>query len=665
MKNLLRLALMNRRHMPLIGLIFLAISLLTVTSQMEIFCLGFVAQRGPNFFQLFGDVKGTELETVKEVRYETVEKRWQELDADKRGYVTVEDTQRYMTQFPNTDKIGKIINWIDGYVDVKRDVRHLALILFGVAFCKALMLFFHQFLTSLLSIRISRDLRQAYFEHIQKLPMVFYHTNDKGCISTRLAGDTVRIADSLTAMFTNYFQTPFAIVTSLAFCFYTSWKLSLVIFLGLPLIVFPILTIARKVKRIAREQQTLQERFASVLFDFIGGIQTIKVFAMEAFSLKKFSEHNRMIARLEKKNARYSHSARPIVHCIGILCLGTTMLIGLYALEMTLSEVLVFSGMLYMFYEPVKKFAEQNNTIQRGIVSAERLFDILAVKPEIEDLPNAVELTEFKESLTFENVWFRYGGEWVLKDLSFTIRRGETIAIVGPTGAGKSTITHLIPRLYDVQKGRILIDGRPIGEYTQASIKECVGVVPQRPFLFADTIATNIAYGRPYSREEIEAAAMGAQADEFIRRMPQGYDTYIGETGLSGGQQQRLAIARVLVKKAPILIMDEATSSLDSVNERKIRDALEPLKGKITQILVAHRLPAIEHADRILYLEEGRLVASGTRDELLKSCSGFRLMWETLYNQAKNTDGSSRRQEEIQGERGRDPSLGTQELVYG
>ena len=239
----------------------------------------------------------------------------------------------------------------------------------------------------------------------------------------------------------------------------------------------------------------------------------------------------------------------------------------------------------------------------------------------------------FENSIEFDHVWFAYQGEWVLKDVSFNIKKGQTVAIVGPTGAGKSTIVQLLPRLYEVQQGEIRIDGKPLKMYKQKSLREQIAFVSQKPFLFYDTVGANIAFGRNFSREEIEGAARRAYADEFICRLPQKYDTLLAEAGqnLSGGQQQRLAIARALVKNAPILILDEATSALDALSENRIKKAILSLHGEVTQILIAHRLATIEHADKIIYLERGQKIAEGTREELLQTCEEFKLMWEALY----------------------------------
>ena len=510
----------------------------------------------------------------------------------------------------------------------------LVCLLAGVALFKALMLFVSRYTTQLLSIRVTRDLREQFFEHIQTLPMSFYQEQNLGSLSSRAVGDAGQIAASLNSCLTNYLQTPFTILSSLILCFYLSWTLSMIIFLGLPLVVLPAIYLTRQVKRITRQLQKNQERFSSVLLDFLAGIQTVKIFAMEAFSLKKYKEQNDQMALLESKSAKYGLLTRPVLHLVATSCLSVVVLFGLYTLHMTVGQLLMFCGLLHLFYEPVKKFAEENANIQKGVVAAERMFEVLHIRPQLQDSVQAIDLQSFEGAIEFDRVYFKYNDEWVLKDFSFRVKKGEIVALVGATGAGKSTIVQLLPRLYDVQQGEIRIDGLPLSAYTQKSLREQIAFVPQKPFLFYDTIAENIAFGRSFSREQIEDAAIRAYAHEFIIDQPKGYDTLLAEMGkgLSGGQQQRLAIARALVKKAPILVLDEATSSLDALSEQRIKLAIARLQGEATQILIAHRLSTIEHADRIIFLEKGRKIAEGTKEELLVSCLPFRAMWNA-YSQ--------------------------------
>ena len=632
MKRLFQIAFSKQKHRFLIGLTLVAMLLLTFASQLEIFTLGVITKKGPEFFELFAPIKDGELAKSDTVSYEQLEERFRAIASNGQDIITKEQAGQFLAKWRHKDFIETVMNELDRRFNVMGNISHLALMVVIVALFKAITLFTHRFSTRLVAIRLSSDLRQEYFEHIQSLPMSFYQQHNMGSLSSRVVGDAALIAEAVNACLVNYLQTPFTIATTLTLCFLTSWQLSLIIFLGFPLLIFPIIFLARRVKRISKQIQKNQEHFTSVLLDFLGGIQTVKMFAMEDFSLRKYREKNQRMAALEKRSARYDLSSRPIVHTIGMMFLATALLYGLYVLHMNVSEVLFYCGMLYIFYEPIKKFAEENSHIQRGIAAAERMFEVMDLKPQIEDGKDTLDFKALDGDIEFDNVSFRYGDEWVLKGVSLSIKKGESVALVGPTGAGKSTIAQLLPRLYEVQEGEVRINGKSINTYTQKSLREAIAFVPQKPFLFLDTIAANISFGRPFSEESILEAAKKAHADEFIQSLPEKYATEVSEGGknLSGGQQQRLAIARALVKKAPILVMDEATSALDAVSENYIKNAICQLRGKVTQIIIAHRLLTIEHVDKIVYLEKGRKVAEGTREELLRTCPGFKRMWE-LY----------------------------------
>lgn len=638
MRLLFHIAFKNHQHRILLALTIVAMCLLTLATQLEIFSLGVIANKGPDFFELFAPIQNGRLEKVDAISKQQMEDRWAILETAEKGVITKTEAETFIADNKRKNFVDKAIITVNRILPVEGNIKVLALMILIVAIFKAIMLFTQRYATRLVAIRVSRDLRQDYFEHIQSLPMSFYQKHNIGSLSARVVGDAALIAEAINATLVNYLQTPYTVITTLTLCFLTSWQLSLIIFFGFPAIMFPIVFLAKRVKRISKQIQQNQERFSSVLIDFLAGIQTVKVFAMEDFSLRKYREQNHRMATLEQKSARYDLSSRPVVHTLGMFFLSTVLIYGLYVLGMSVSEVLFYGGLLWVFYEPIKKFAEENSHIQRGISAAERMYEVMDLKPQIEDSKDAIALKDFQSGIEFNNVWFRYEDEWVLQGLSFTVPKGKTVAIVGPTGAGKSTIVQLLPRLYDIQEGEITIDGKSIKAYTQRSLRDLIAFVPQKPFLFLDTIYENIAFGRHFTKEQIYEAARKAYADEFISKLPKGYETELNDAGknLSGGQQQRLAIARALVKEAPILVMDEATSSLDPISENKIKTAISELRGKVTQIIIAHRLSTIEDADKIIYLEKGQKVAEGTRDELLATCSGFRHMWEMLHKRREH-----------------------------
>lgn len=529
MKQLFQTALLARQHRLLIVFSVIAMIFLTLASQLEVVSLGIITRKGPDFFELFSPIQDGKLVNAHQVSWEEVETRWKELDQTGSGIVTTEEATQFLAQVKGADLIGQIIEEVNQWLPISSSLKALALFIAFVALFKAISLFCQRFFARLVAIRVSRDLRQAYFEHIQALPMSFYQQYNMGSLSSRVVGDAALVAEALNACLVNYLQTPFTVISTLSLCFYTSWRLSLILFFGLPFIIAPIIFLARRVKRISKQIQRNQETFASILLDFLAGIQTVKVFAMEDFSLNKYKEQNSKMAALEQKSARYDLSSRPIIHTIGMFCLATALVYGLYVLQMNVSDVLVYCGLLYVFYEPIKKFAEENTHIQRGIAAAERMQEVLHLQPDIQDSKDALTMDTFRELIEFDRVWFRYGDQWILKGVSFNVKRGEKVAIVGPTGAGKSTIVQLLPRLYDIQKGEIRIDGLPLTGYTQKSLRENIAFVPQKPFLFLDTIAENIGFGRSFSLEEIEAAARQAHAEEFICNLPDGYQTVLLE----------------------------------------------------------------------------------------------------------------------------------------
>ena len=634
MKQLFKTATAKSHYVTLFIFSMIASLLFTFSSQLEMFSLGVITKKSPDFFELFSPMKEGMLTSTNEVTKKALIERFNEIDENKNGAITKDETEAFIAAHKKAGFINQVLSFVNEVFPIEKNITYLIIALICVALFKAITLFCWRFSTRVLSIKISQSLRQTYFEHIQTLPISFYQEHNIGSLSSRVVTDATMISDGINSMLINYLQTPFALITTLGFCFLISWQLSLAVFFGLPLLVAPIIYLARKIKKISKQIQKKQEAFGSVLVEFLSGIQTIKVFAMESFSLKKYKEQNDAMAYLEKKSARYDVAARPILHTIGIFCLVTALLYGLYGLMLPLHEVLLYCGLLSTIYEPIKKFAEENGRIQRGIAASERMSEVFEVSPQEKSAEKLINITDFSGFIEFDHVSFSYTDKKVLDDMSFRIKKGTQVALCGPTGAGKSTIVQLLPRLYDPQEGEIRIDGVPITRFSQRSLRDLLAFVPQKSFLFFDTVAENISFGRAFSRDAIIDAAKKAHAHEFIEKLSEGYDTMLLEAGksLSGGQQQRLAIARAFIKQAPILIMDEATSSLDAVSEEQIKLALREVKGQITQIIIAHRLSTIEDADSIIYIDQGKKIAEGTKDELLKSCEPFRQMWNLLYH---------------------------------
>jgi ABC-type multidrug transport system fused ATPase/permease subunit len=632
MRILFKLLFQQRIYKIFFALSVLTMCLLTLASTLEMVALGVITRKGPDFFELFAPMENGEKVRTEQITKKDVDTLWNKISKEEGGAITFEDASLYMTKNASEDRIQKIVNFSDSIIPITGHPRNLAAIILMVAIFKAIMLFSHRYLTTVLGIRISQTLRQKYFEHIQGMPLEFYDRYNIAVLSTRVIEDADLISKAINACLVNYLQTPFTALTTLLLCFLISWQLSLVVFLGFPLIVMPIIFLANRIKKVARQIQKNEERFTSLLLDYLGGIETVKIFGMEEFALKNYKEQNDNMAYWEKKKARYNLSSRPIVHTIAMAFLSMTLLYGFYVLNISIPEAFVFCGLLYLFYEPVKKFAEENGDILLGITASERMHEILDIKPVIQDKENALHIDSFIDKIEFDNVSFGYGNKEVLKNFSFTVNKGETVAIVGPTGAGKSTIVQLLPRLYEAKSGDIRIDGVSIKDFAQTSLRELIAFVPQKPFLFMDTINANISFGRRFPEDQVIAAAKKAHAHEFIDQLPCNYKTHLTERGnnLSGGQQQRIAIARALLKNSPILVMDEATSALDNVSEHHIKTAIRELHGSVTQIIIAHRLSTIEDADRIIYVEEGRKIAEGTKEDLLRTCPSFCHMWNLM-----------------------------------
>jgi subfamily B ATP-binding cassette protein MsbA len=402
------------------------------------------------------------------------------------------------------------------------------------------------------------------------------------------------------------------------------WVLASLAFVVFPASVLPVIRLSRKIKRFTRRGQIRTGTLTALLQESIQGNRIVKAFGMEKYEDEKFQRENWQLFKQSLRASRIKAIVQPAMELLASFGIGAVVWYGGWSVIQqgrTQGEFFAFMTAMFLMYAPFKGLARTYTAVHQGLAGAERVFEILDEKPEISDKPDARPARPFSRAIEFQQVSFAYNDALVLKEINLTVEAGQMVALVGMSGAGKSTLADLIPRFYDVRSGRVIIDGVDVRDLTVESLRAQIGIVSQHTFLFNDSIRNNIAYGEPQrSMEDVVAAAKAANAHEFICALPKGYDSVIGEMGmqLSGGQRQRLAIARALLKNAPILILDEATSSLDAESERLVQDALENLIATRTTIVIAHRLSTIRKADRIVVIVDGTVVEEGTHEELLR-----------------------------------------------
>jgi subfamily B ATP-binding cassette protein MsbA len=403
-----------------------------------------------------------------------------------------------------------------------------------------------------------------------------------------------------------------------------SWQLTVFAVVALPLVAFVIGSIVRQLRRPAKAAQNELGQMVSQLDESLSGIKIIKSYNAEGYSRRNYSGMNNLYSRISRSMARRQQSASPISEFLSVAAVAMMMIFGaklVFGGEMTGPDFVIFVGIFSQITRPVRAFADAFGVINQGIAAGERIFSLLDTPAGVVDRPGAVPLDEFREGIEFRDVHFRYEDREIIRGVSFRIAKGETVALVGPSGGGKSTLSDLVPRFYDPERGAVLIDGRDVRDYTTESIRAHLGMVAQETVLFNDTIENNIRLGVPgASREDVIRAARIANAHNFIMETENGYDTGIGDRGmkLSGGQRQRLSIARAVLKNPDILILDEATSALDTEGEKLVQQALDTLLRGRTSIVIAHRLSTIRNADRIIVIDAGQIVEQGTHESLTK-----------------------------------------------
>lgn len=515
-------------------------------------------------------------------------------------------------------------------------------------FLKNALIYLKSLVMTMLNLGVIKDLRNQLFNHTMRLPVSYYDRNQSGNIMSLIMNDTASINSSMTTTFDKLFIEPLRVLFFIALLFVINAKLTLVVFLIFPVLGFMIATIGKSVRRRSKRVLEFMAGLVTILHESIGGIRAVKMFNMNECESEKFEKENKKFVHHAYRAAAVGALSSPITESLGVVVVIILLWYGgrqvLGAGTFKADDFVRFLLFLFSSFTPLKALTTLSNTLQAGFAAAERVFTILdaPIEPLVSLQPENV--PSFMSDITFSNVSFTYAGteKPVLQDLTFSVKKGSIVALVGSSGAGKSTILDLLPRFYDVTAGSIAIDKKNIAAIDLVGLRHLFGIVSQETILFNDTVYNNIAYGqRSTSREAVLEAATAANALEFIEKMDHGFDTIVGERGvmLSGGQRQRLSIARALLRNPPILILDEATSALDTESERLVQSAINNLITNRTAIVVAHRLSTIRHADQILVLEAGRIVEQGTHEELLTLGKRYKYFFDIQFSAAALKSG--------------------------
>jgi ATP-binding cassette, subfamily B, bacterial MsbA len=525
-----------------------------------------------------------------------------------------------------------LVQWMMDDVFVKKDqatLYYLPATIVGIFFVRGLLNFGQSFLSDYVGLRIVQDVRNLLTRHLQFMSLSFFSRHPSGTLISRVANDVTLLRSALTDASASFLKDTTSLIVLVVVAFIKDWFLASLAFVVFPASVLPVMRLSRKIRRFARRGQISTGKLTVFLQESIQGNRIVKAFGMEEYEIQRFAKENFRLFKESLRASRIRGVVTPMMELLAAFGIGAVVWYGgssVIAGGRTPGEFMAFMAAMFLMYQPFKSLTRTYTLLHQGLAGAERVFEILDEPPSIKDKPDAQIAPRFAKAIEFHDVSFAYGAKPVLNRVNLTIRAGEVVALVGMSGAGKSTLADLIPRFYDVSSGRITVDGVDIRDVSLASLRSQIGIVTQHTFLFDDTVRNNIAYGDPErGMEDVRAAARAAHADEFITSMPNGYDSLVGEMGmqLSGGQRQRLAIARALLKDAPILILDEATSALDSDSERMVQEALERLMTERTTLVIAHRLSTIRNADRIVVLVDGTIAEEGTHEELLARKSEY------------------------------------------
>lgn len=511
---------------------------------------------------------------------------------------------------------------------------------------KGLFMFCQTYFMNAVSQRVIRDIKNSIYEKLLSLSMDFYSGHPTGQLMSRITydADIIRQAVSNGLADTLYQPLQLIVYSSMLIVFKVyfgiSWNIILIGLVIFPLILYPVVKIGKRIRSISRSSQEKVGDINNMLYETISGIKLVKVFNMEEYEGEKFKQKNQRFYRLMMKTVKRMEVIRPLTEWMGVLCAAAILWIAGQSIvtgELSAGVFSAFLAAVFSMMKPVKTLSKVYGINQQAFAASERIFNLLDEEPSVLESPSSKDLISFQDSMEFKRVNFSYDGkEEVLKDVNLKIKKGELLALVGPSGGGKSTLVNLIPRFYDPTSGEVLIDGHDIKDLSVRSLREKIGLVTQETLLFNDTVRANIAYGHTeVNDEQLVRVAKAANAHMFIKDFPQGYDTVIGERGLkiSGGQRQRIAIARAVYKNPPILIFDEATSQLDTESEKLVQEAINNLMKGRTVIVIAHRLSTIIRADKIVVVDKGRLVASGKHGELLEQNALYRKLYEMQFSE--------------------------------
>ena len=525
----------------------------------------------------------------------------------------------------------------------KQSLYFAASIVMSLFVAKGLATYGQTVIMSFVGQRILADLQKSMFGHLVNGDLSFFHNHSSGALIAHFINDVEKMRGTVAGVITAIGRDSLTLIFLIGVMFYQDWLLTLASFFAFPTAILPLVKIGKKIRKVSANTQNEIGQFTTLLNETFTGIRHVKAAGMEDYEKSRASTLIEKVFKLVFRAARTKAAAYPIMETLGgtaiviVICYG-----GWQVIEGTRSTGTFFSFVtaLLLAYDPVKKLVNLNAQLQEGLAATERVFKILDVHPKIVDQPNALRVDEAKGNIIFENISFSYLENVPLIDkISLTIKKGQTVALVGHSGAGKTTILNLICRFFDPASGRITLDGTDIRKITMSSLRSNLALVSQDVTLFNDTIKENIAYGtKEATLPEIQKAAKHAAAHDFIMELPDGYDTMIGENGvkLSGGQRQRIAIARAMLKNAPILLLDEATSSLDTKSERAVQEALSNLMQNRTTIVVAHRLSTIQSADLIHVIDEGRIAESGNHEELLQLNGAYAKLYEIQFSKTNH-----------------------------